>query len=178
MTPHLAEVPVIRTARLILRAPQPGDWPVWRNFMLSDRSRFVRSTAMNEGTAWRGFASVIGHWPMRGFGLFVVTRAGSDAALGGVGPWYPAGWPEPEIGWSLWDAAAEGEGIAHEAVLAVRKHVHADLGWTRAVSYIDPINARSRALAQRLGCRIEPGAPTPGNEPIEVWVHPEPGAQA
>ena len=37
--------------------------------------------------------------------------AETDAPLGVVGLMFPEGWPEPEIAWSLFDAA-EGRGIA------------------------------------------------------------------
>ena len=38
------------------------------------------------------------------------------AALGVVGLFYPEGWPEPELAWSLF-ANAEGRGVAREAAL-------------------------------------------------------------
>lgn len=178
MTPHLTGAPVIETERLLLRAPVAGDWPAWRDFALSDRSQFVRAADIDEGKAWRAFGHIVGHWVLRGFGQFIITRHGSDAPLGSIGPWYPIDWPEPEIGWTLWDGAAEGTGIAFEAVTAARAHAFRDLGWTRAVSYIANDNIRSQRLAQRLGCRIEPGAPLPGQTPAGVWVHPAPGAIA
>ena len=120
---------------------------------------------------------MIGHWVLRGFGLFIVTERGRDAPLGLVGPWFPATWPEPEIGWSLWSAEAEGRGIALEAVTAARRHVFDVLGWDGAVSYIDPANDRSRVLAQRLGCTRDDSAPRPPSDPgVEVWRHPNGGA--
>ncbi len=174
----LAPTPVLHTERLTLRAPQAADWPAFRGFILSDRAAFVRPDDIDEGKAWRAFGHIIGHWVLRGWGLFVVTPRGGDTALAGVGPWFPAGWPEAEIGWSVWDAGSEGRGIAFEAARAVQAHVFGPLGWRTAVSYIDPANSRSRLLAQKLGCVLDAGAPFPGDHdhPVEVWRHPAGGA--
>jgi len=170
------DIPEIETDRLILRGPKPGDWDADRAFRLSDRSRFVGGpyTAM---AAWRGFASRWGHWAIRGFGPFIVTLKGSDEALGFVGPLFPEGWAEPELGWVLFEAA-EGKGIAHEAALAARAYVYGSLGWTTAISYIAPENTRSRTLAERLGCTLDPDVPHPFDTPCLVYRHPGPEALA
>lgn len=173
MTPHLAGTPVLETDRLILRAPGRQDWEAFRTFILSDRAAFVRPADLDEGKAWRAYGHVIGHWVMRGFGSFVWCLKGSDRPLGLCGPWFPATWPEPEIGWSVWDPAAEGRGYAAEAARAAILHAVRDLGWTTAVSYIDPDNARSIALAERLGARRDPDAAPNGPGGL-VYRHPRP----
>lgn len=178
MTPTLANTPVIETDRLALRAPAAADWPAWRAFLASPRSDFIRAEDYDEGKAWRAFGHVIGHWVMRGFGMFVFTLRGSDAALGMAGPWYPAGWTEREIGWTLWSEAAEGKGYAREAATAARDHAFSVLGWTTAVSYIHPDNARSIALADRLGAALDPAAGHPFDGPTLVYRHPAPKVPA
>ncbi|MEY8826957.1 GNAT family N-acetyltransferase [Sedimentitalea sp. XS_ASV28] len=178
MTPHLADTPVLETERLILRAPGPQDWPVFRAMMASERSRFIRSGEIDEGQAWRAFGHVIGHWILRGWGNFVMTRKGDDAALGAVGPWFPAGWPEQEIGWSIWSQEAEGRGFAFEAAQAARGFAYDVLNWDGAVSYIDPDNTRSIALAERLGACRDDDAATPGDAPCLVYRHPVPDGLA
>jgi RimJ/RimL family protein N-acetyltransferase len=70
-----------------------------------------------------------------------------------AGPWYPVGWPEREIGWAIWDDRLEGTGLAREAAEATRADAYGRLGWTSAISLIAPSNARSIALAERLGAR-------------------------
>jgi RimJ/RimL family protein N-acetyltransferase len=92
-----------------------------------------------------------------------------------AGPWYPADWSEPELGWTLWSAAHEGKGYAHEAAVAARAHAYSVLGWTTAVSYIDPDNARSIALAERLGATLDPDA-AHHNPADLVYRHPAPEA--
>ena len=178
MTPALAHTPVLATERLTLRAPGAQDWPAFAAFMTSPRSAFVRPADIDEGRIWRAFGHVIGHWVLRGFGNFVFTRTGDDAALGMTGPWFPAGWPEREIGWSVWSEAGEGRGYAFEAAAAARDHAFRDLGWETAVSYIDPDNTRSIALAERLGARRDDAAARPDDAPCLVYRHPRPEARS
>ena len=162
MTVTLSPTPVLETERLVLRAPQAADWAAWRDFFLTERGQWIRS--MSNPTpkdAWRTFAAVTGHWVLRGWGMFVITKRGTDQGVGIVGPWMPEGWPEAEISWSLWAPQAEGQGYMTEAAHAVIAHAFHDLGWTTAVSYIDPNNIRSTALAQRLGATPRPGCRIP-----------------
>jgi len=84
--------------RLYLRAGLPGDWPVFRDYALSDRAR-LSMAADTETAAWQGFAHLIGHQQIRGFApLAIVPRDGKGRAIGMAGPYFPAGWPEPEMG--------------------------------------------------------------------------------
>ncbi len=175
MTIRLADTPMLETERLTLRAPAAQDWPVWRAMMASDRSRFIRDAHIDDGKAWRAFGHVIGQWVLRGYGSFVFTAKGQDAALGMCGPWHPFDWPEREIGWSVWTAEAEGKGYAFEAVSAARDFAFGTLGWDTAVSYVAPENARSIALAERLGAVRDLQAETPFDEPCFVYRHPAPG---
>ena len=172
MTPHLADTPVIETERLVLRAPAPEDYPAWESFFLSDRARFVGGGPdLDEGRAWRAFASFFGHWVLRGCGVFAIEDKRTRANVGGIGPWYPTGWPEKELGWTIWDPAFEGTGRMTEAGRAVLAHVFGDLGWTTAS------NTRSVALAERLGASIDADARGPHPDDI-VYRHPHPEARA
>ncbi|MGZ9808855.1 GNAT family N-acetyltransferase [Pseudoroseicyclus sp. H15] len=162
------------TPRLVLRRPGGQDWPAARDFFMSPRSAGVGGP-VSLGAAWRALASEIGHWDMRGFGMWAVTRRGSDEAIGLIGPWYPVDWPETEVGWMIWDEAAEGQGYAHEAAQAAIAHAWAVLGWETIVSYVDPDNTRSIALAERLGARHDPSATVPRpDKPCLVFRHPRP----
>ncbi len=167
----LSPTPTLTTARLTLRAPCAADWQYWRDFAATDRARFVGGP-IDEAKAWRAFGHLIGMWVLRGYGSFVFHETGSDMPLGMCGPWHPADWPEAEIGWTVWSAEAEGKGYAFEAATAARAHAFANLGWQTAVSYIDPDNARSIALALRLGAIMDPAAPPPPfDKPVLVYRH-------
>ena len=176
MTAHLAHTPVLETERLILRAPKASDFDAYLPFFTSDRARFIGGGSDKEaGLAWRVLAILAGHWHLRGYGTFVLEEKGTGRPVGSAGPWHPGDWPERELGWSVWSAEDEGRGYAREAVTELRRHVYADLGWPTAVSYIDARNARSVALAERLGCTLDEAAPLPAREePIRAWRHPAP----
>ena len=179
MTPHLAGTPTLETERLILRAPQGEDHAHWERLALSDRARFIGGP-LTRALAFRAWSVVIGHWAIRGFGMFVLQpKAGGDP-IGHVGHWEPEGWPEREIGWSIWDPAAEGLGYAREAARAVLDYTFDTLGWDTLVSYIDEGNDRSIALAQRLGASPDNTAEKPDRDqpPILVYRHSRPEARA
>ncbi len=174
----LSPTPVLETERLILRAPQGSDFDGWTAFATSERSRFIGGPH-DRAVAWRAWGHVIGHWAMRGYGMFVLAdRTAPDAPLGMAGPWYPEGWPEREVGWTLWTDGAEGKGLAREAAKAALCYVFDTLGWDTAVSYIRPENARSIALAERLGARRDRGASCPDGKSCLVYRHPAPEAPA
>lgn len=172
---HLANTPVLETDRLILRAPQQGDYEPWADLATSDRAIHIGGP-LTRPLAWRAMGHLTGHWVHRGFGMFIFCAKGDGTPLGMTGPWFPEGWPEPELGWSVWNAAAEGKGFAFEAATAARAYAYATLGWHTAVSYIHPDNARSIALATRLGAMRDTDVATPfGDDPCLVYRHPAPG---
>ena len=166
---------LLETERLILRRPRADDLSAWQRFFLSDRAIHVGGgSEADEGVAWRAFASIIGHWTLNGCGPFVLDLRETGKPVGSVGPWYPGGWPERELGWNIWEAELEGGGYAWEAVVRIRRHVFDDLGWKKAVSYIDPENKRSIALAEGLGCILDAEAAIPDGYPVLVYRHPAP----
>ena len=171
--PALTGVPVLETARLHLRAPVMADFDVMAAFAASPRAAFVGGS-ISRALAWRAFCHMTGHWVHRGFGPFVFCDRATGAPLGWSGPWFPEGWPEPEIAWTLWDAQAEGKGYAFEAATATRAFAHDVLGWSTAISLIHVDNARSAALARRMGC-VPDGVFT--HEQFgqsTIWRHPAP----
>ena len=113
-----------------------------------------------------------GHWVLYGYGPWMVTIKGSDRAVGSVGVWHPEGFPERELGWLLWPDA-EGRGIAFEAAQAARDHDFRTHGTKTLVSYIDPDNARSIRLAERLGAVVDPDAAKPDPTDL-VYRHTAP----
>lgn len=141
-------IPVLTTDRLILRAPSNDDV----EHIIAFYADPVRSEGFGgilpRDQAWRWFASVLGHWHLRGYGFWTVTLNGTPAGF--VGLWNPEGWPEPELGWMMFDGF-EGQGIAYEAALAIRDHAYTHMGFTTLISNINPGNDRSVALATRLG---------------------------
>ncbi len=165
---------MIETARLILRLPEPGDWPAYRDYRLSPRSSI--GAVPHVSHVWTLFSAFFGHWALRGFGRFIATLRDTRRPVGHFGPFFPEGHPERELTWTLWDPALEGQGLAFEAAAATRAHAFGTLGWASAVSYIDPANTRSQALAARLGAAQDRAAPNPYGDATQVWRHRNGGA--
>ncbi len=164
-------IPRIETPRLVLRAPRASDFDGFAAYLGSDRSRFTGGP-VDRNQAWRAFGHIAGHWVFRGYGVFVIEHRGTGKAIGTSGPWFPEGWPEPEIAWTLWETGFEGQGLAAEAALAGRGWAYEALGWTTAISLILDGNTRSEALAQRLGCVRVGGFTHAQFGPSGLWRHP------
>ncbi|MEM8824242.1 MAG: GNAT family N-acetyltransferase [Pseudomonadota bacterium] len=163
-----ATIPVLETRRLTLRAPEPEDYPDFKATFASYRSRFMGGP-LNAYEAWMLYAAEIGHWDIRGFGMWMIHAKDDDRTLGMAGGWQPAAWPERELAWIIWPQEA-GQGFALEATDAVRRHLYQN-GWDGAVSYVDAKNLDSIRLCERLGAKRDDDAKRiDGND--TVYRHP------
>ena len=145
----ILQAPTLTTPRLTLRMPVMADFAHRVAFYASDRSVW-EGGPFDAATAWRIWASEVGQWPLMGFGPFSVEDSASGQYVGEVGIYQPHGYPEPELGWFV-TPTAEGRGFAAEAAQCVMLWVRKTFHWHHIVNYIDPGNARSIALATRLG---------------------------
>jgi RimJ/RimL family protein N-acetyltransferase len=173
-------VPRLTTPRLRLRAPTLADFPAYAQVFASDRARYMGGP-FTEDAAFADFCQGVAGWILRGAGMWTVTRADGDAALGWVYLWQELGDPEPELGWVLAEAA-EGQGYALEAARAVLPHAVDLFGPGGFVSYIDASNSRSANLARALGARRDPVAEAQmaalGETDLQVWRHTGTGVPA
>lgn len=157
--------PVLTTGRLVLRGPQDSDLDALTD-MMTQSSRMGAVGGNGTPTeAWRAFISGIGHWQMRDFGFFTITDRATGKTYGRCGLLRHVGWPETELAYHLFDGA-EGRGIAYEAAVAVRQWAGEALGLGPLASFIGPTNARSRALARRLGAIEEDVQTIDGDEAL------------
>ena len=167
------DIPVIETTRLVLRGPEPEDYPNFRATFSSYRSRFMGGPLTAYET-WMLYAAEMGHWQIRGYGMWMIHDKQTDKPLGMAGGWKPAQWPEAELAWIIWPETA-GKGYALEATHAARAWFYREKGWTGAVSYVDPKNLDSIRLAERLGAVKDPGAQTVDGNDV-CYRHPSPEA--
>ena len=163
--------PLIETERLFLRRPDARDQDLALRFFGTRRPRLA-SAPLAGGQAWRQLATFLGHWETEGHGLFAVVPAGEEVAIGLVGPWHPAGWPEPEVGWLVWSQSPEATELAAEAVAAACRFARACLGRDDVVSYVAGGDAASAGLALSLGDVADPFAPRPDGADCHVYCHP------
>ena len=146
---------VLETERLILRPIDPKrDFPGWARAMADpDTVRYLTIKPMDEAQAWRNMAMVMGHWQIRGYGFFSVEERATGEWVGRVGPWYPKGWPQPEVGWTIAPDHLR-KGYAKEAGQASIDYAFRELGWTSVVHMILEGNVASEATARALGSRL------------------------
>jgi RimJ/RimL family protein N-acetyltransferase len=142
--------PVLETARLILRVPRVEDFERYAELMGDEEASRYIGGRLERAPAWRRFLQMPGAWVVQGFAMFSVLDKSSGRWLGQAGPWRPDGWPGNEVGWSF-HPDAWGRGYATEAAAAAMDWAFDTLGWDAVIHCIDPANAPSQRLAQRLG---------------------------
>ena len=95
----------------------------------------------------------IGHWQIRGYGFFSLESKATGEWVGRVGPWYPEGWPAPEVGWTIAPRHLR-RGYATEAALASLDYAFKVLGWEEVIHCILPGNEASIAVAEKIGSNL------------------------
>jgi RimJ/RimL family protein N-acetyltransferase len=144
----------LETERLLLRQFREADLDDWAR-ITSDEvvMRYVGGSALSREEAWRSLGYVLGHWHIRGFGLWAAEEKATGRLVGRIGLYQPEGWPGLEVGW-LVDRARWGEGLASEGGAASLAHAFEALGAERVISVIEPPNAASIRVAEKLGERF------------------------
>ena len=145
--------PTLHTARLTLRPPVAGDWPGYAAFLASDRSVGMGGP-LGTRDAWGVFCHDIALWSLYGHGALMLDLISTGETVGQVGINAGPLFPETELGWMLY-AGHEGRGYAAEAATALRNWGQAVRGLATLVSYVDPDNLRSAAVALRLGAGLD-----------------------
>ena len=143
-------IPTIETRRLTLRAPEAGDFAVYRRFYAdSDASSFYGGP-LTPALAWRKLAIDIGHWALRGYGMWSVVDRDTGKMAGGCGIVWPEGWPRHELTWWMLPETRR-RGYALEASRAAIDWACGTLGWDYVETHMDDNNLPARRLADRLG---------------------------
>ena len=163
--------PILETDRLILRPPQAEEFEAWAVFAADPVADEHLGGPQPRPVAWRGMATVIGAWSLRGFSMFSVIEKASGDWVGRLGPWQPEGWPGTEVGWGIardhW-----GKGFATEGAIATIDWAFDQFGWDEVIHTIDPANVNSQAVARRLGSTILRTAEMPppfAGQVLDVW---------
>lgn len=164
-------IPRIETEHLILRAPEQGDVEATIEFLMDPVRAAGFGAEPDRSGAWRWFAMNLGHWALRGYGYFIIEDKASGLPCGLVGIWAPDGWPEPELGYVVFEGF-EGRGIAYEAAIAARAWGYTELGLASVGSHIVPGNTRSIALAERMGATYERTYTNPHMGEDMIYRHP------
>lgn len=167
MDPRIANA---ETERLLLRVPEERDLPdllAWHADPQTQAGLGLNG-ASPAWELWRSLAMMVGHWHLRGYGMWMMVEKATGRAVGRGGLFFPEGWPGLEVGW-LVAPHARRQGFAQEMgakALALGFEV---LGADRLVSVIAPTNAASIAVAERLGERFV--GPTKVRDTIDVSLY-------
>jgi len=146
----------VETERLALRRWTLDDAAameaIWRE---PDVWRALNPHGPFDPGAWRKtLARHTEHWERHGFGLWSVAVPPSDEIVGWAGASHPTFAPEVadriEIGWTL-RPSHWGRGIATEGATAAIDATFRELDTDEVISLIHNANARSIAVAGRLG---------------------------
>ena len=105
---------------------------------------------LTRAETWRSVAGALGHWVLRGYGLYAVEEKATGHFIGRIGLIFPEGWPGLEAGWLL-ARHSWGRGYATEGARAVIEMAYRDLAATHLISLIRPDNAASIRVAEKLG---------------------------
>lgn len=145
-------VPELRTERLLLRGLTSADFESYAAMMADpDVTLYLGDgQPLSRADAWRQLAILIGHWSLRGFGLWAVEELSSGEFIGRIGCLEPEGWPGFEVGYAL-ARHAWGRGYAREGAAAALRYARQVLGRREIISLIRPQNAASIRVATSLG---------------------------
>jgi RimJ/RimL family protein N-acetyltransferase len=146
----------IGTERLKLRPFVEADLDAYAQMCADPETmRYIGVGAtLSRSDAWRSMAMFLGHWQLRGYGMWAVEDKRTGTFLGRIGLHNPEGWPELEVGWLL-DRAHWGRGLATEGGRAAMTFAFDRLNLERISSVIHPQNAASIRVAEKLGMRRE-----------------------
>jgi RimJ/RimL family protein N-acetyltransferase len=166
------EIPTLTTERLILRALRDDDLDAYAE-MCADAEvmRFIgEGKTLSRAETWRLIAFYMGHWQLRGFGLWALEERASGRFIGEAGLQQPDGWPGFELGWTL-GRAWWGKGYATEAAREALRFAFEELDRDHVISLIHPFNHPSIRVAERLGEQLEGAVEFFGGRTLIYGIH-------
>lgn len=164
---------MLETPRLLLKPLQDADFEPFAAMMatqgVAEFLTFDKVPQSREESRLQ-FDVMRALWDAQGFSFFSVFEKASGRWVGRVGPWLPPDWPGIECGWAI---APEfwGKGYADEAAVAsIRWIFNEKPDLPRVISLIAPTNAKSQAVARKIG-----EAPTGETFPLkhltlDIWA--------
>lgn len=181
------DAPILRTERLLLRLPAPGDAAAAAELLTDPEvMRRLGGTAAPLADVPEVIAKWQRRWEQSGLGPFVVERRADGRFLGRCGllVWDTREWTQatladagqhaqPELGWAF-ARAHWGNGYATEAARGVRAWACAERAIDHLISLIAPDNAASQRVARRLRARPTEPVTLFDSSAAVIWVHPEP----
>jgi RimJ/RimL family protein N-acetyltransferase len=140
----------LETERLRLRQFREADLDAYAAIMADPETMTHMGGPRDRARAWMDIAWCLGHWTLRGYGLWAAEEKASGDLIGRIGLLYPEGWPGLEVGW-LVARSHWGQGLATEGGRAALDYAFETVGAEHVISLIRPDNAASIRVAEKLG---------------------------
>ncbi|MFL6691932.1 MAG: GNAT family N-acetyltransferase [Ramlibacter sp.] len=139
---------------------------------------FGSGHALDAVEAWLELAKLLGHWQLRGYGVWAVEEAEGGAWVGRAGLFHPPGWPRAELNWMI-APEQRGAGYATEAAAAALDFALGPLGLPEVISLVRPGNVPSLHVVRKLGGELAEtitflGAPMHVCRYVRPRSHPRP----
>lgn len=166
-------IPTLNTERLILRGPCENDFPVYEAFYADAEASAFYGGPLSSLQAWKKLAADLGHWQLRGFGMWSMIERDSGNMVGGCGLVWPQGWPRSELTWWV---IPEGrrKGYALEASRAAIAFAYNQLEWDRVETHMDDSNMAAQNLAIKLGGEVSERIMFPDGLERNIYKLPNP----
>jgi len=150
-------IPCLNTDRLLLRPFNRDDLEPFAA-MVADPEVIQKATydgtVMTRAQAWNWLCLMLGHWHMRGHGIWAVEEKSSGELIGRVGLQFLDWFEDVELVWML-ARSVWGKGYASEGAAAAIAFGFEELALDRIAAVIHQDNQPSIRLAERLGMKME-----------------------
>jgi RimJ/RimL family protein N-acetyltransferase len=153
------DIPVIETERLRMRGHRVADFEectaMWA---AAEVTRYTTGKPQTREEVWARLLRYLGHWNVMGFGYWAIEEKAIGQFVGELGfvDWKREVDPSiegmAEMGWIL-APRTHGRGYATEAARAAIAWSEKNLDGMKVVCMIDPSNAPSLRVAEKIGFR-------------------------
>jgi RimJ/RimL family protein N-acetyltransferase len=166
------EIPSLTTERLLLRGFRAEDFEAYAALNGDPVVMRYIDAVQDRAAAFRSFCAAIGHWTARGYGPWAIEERETGRFVGRAGLLRWEDWPALEVGYTL-HPSVWGKGYATEAARRALRYAHEIVNARGVISLIQPGNAASIRVAERLGAKFDREAKVHGHH-VRIYVHPDP----
>jgi len=150
-------IPSLETERLLLRAFVADDLDPFADIVADPeviKKATYDGTTMTRAQAWNWLCLMLGHWHMRGYGIWGIEEKSTGKFIGRIGLQFLDWFEDVELVWML-AKSAWGKGYASEGTRAAIEFGLNRLALSRITAVIHQENIPSIRLAERLGMERE-----------------------
>lgn len=150
------KIPVLETERLLFREFREDDLNPYSQMCSKKlfRQYLGDGSLLSKEETWKSMSSALGHWHLRGYGIWALEKKADNSLIGHAGLLNPDGWPGVEVCWAL-SPDHWGNGYATEAAKETINWAFSNLKNDSLISLIFPKNRASIKVATRIGHKFQ-----------------------